>query len=235
MNGFDRSLCWRSFAFTLISLGIAFGVVVVTDEPFSTSAMRLARLCAFAPALGAVGAAVAVARARSRGELRALLALGATPWRAARGAAIAAWGFGVLAVILLLSPYTDPAALFPAVTPVSWHRAGAGLVEHESGVYVEASGELSFATLRGFMDGGYEPSHGAAALAIAPLALVVPAWITTPVRLRQRLVIATLAALATILLLHGVAARQLPPATLLLTCAPVVLQALWLRWRLGRR
>ena len=234
MNSFDRSLFWQSVAFTLVSLGIAICVVVVTDEPFSTTPMRLARLSAFAPGLGAVGAAVAVARARGRGELRAQLALGATPWRAARGAALAAAVFGLLAVALLLSPYADPSALFPAVTPVSWHHIGAGLVESGSGVYVSPAGEPSFATLRVSFGAGYEASHGAAATAIAPLALVVPAWITTPIRLRQRLLVAMLAALATVLLLHAVAARQLPAPALVLASLPLGIQALYSRWRLER-
>jgi hypothetical protein len=81
---------------------------------------------------------------------------------------------------------------------------------------------------------GYEASHGAAATAIAPLALVVPVWITTPIRLRQRLLVAMLAALTTVLLLHAVAARQLPAPALVLAALPLGIQALYSRWRLER-
>jgi hypothetical protein len=231
LTRYDASLGARALLFTAVCVAVATAVVMLTDEPFSNAHMRVARLSAFAPALAAVGASVAIAQAQSRGELRALVALGAAPWRASRGAAVATWLVGAIAVGLLISSYADPAALFPIVTPASWQRAGAGLVETATGVYVSMSGELSFASLRASPMVEYQPSRWAAAMAIAPLAATVPSWIATPSRLGARALAASLSIVATVFLLHAVAAGQLGSSALLLTAAPILLHTVWARWR----
>ena len=85
LHAFDRLLARRALAFTALAFALAIGVTIATDEPYSTLGTRVARLCAFAPALSAIGAAIALAQSRARGELRALETLSVTPLRMARG------------------------------------------------------------------------------------------------------------------------------------------------------
>ena len=117
LHGFDRLLARRALAFTAIAIAIAIGVTVTTDEPYSTFRTRVARLCAFVPALSAIGAAITLAQSRARGELRALEALGVAPFRMGRGPMVTSWALGFLAA---------RGAGFPAVRPeLAVSRAGA--------------------------------------------------------------------------------------------------------------
>lgn len=234
LTRFDLNLGMRTLGFSAVFLALSAAIAIATDEPFSTTGMRVARLCAFAPALAALGAGVALAQSTGRGEIRALAALGLTPWAAARGAAISTALIGVVALSLLLSPSADPSSLFPTIHPAAWQRVGDGLIEAKSGVYVSPMGQLSFATLRPALELEFRPSQLVASMAVAPLALAVPFWITTPSRLAPRLAIGAVTVLLTVFLLHSVGAQQSPGWLLLATALPLTLQTAILRVRQER-
>lgn len=224
MTRFDLTLLVRTLGLSAVTTALAVLVVIATDESFSTLGMRAARLAAFSPGLSAVAAAVVMAQVESRGEARALMALGAPFWRVVQGVRLAGWLWGAVALVVVLSPLSDPSALFPAVTPAAWRVHGSGLVESQSGVFVNALGELGFGALQGMASPSYLPSRAAAALAIVPLSAVVPVWMTVVRSLSARLLGGAVVVLVTVVLLHGVAARQWSTLLLLGTGMPLLLQ-----------
>jgi hypothetical protein len=227
VHAYDRRLAVTTALLAAVLALLALGVVVATDEPFSTPAMRVARLCAFAPAIGALAIATVLERARARGELRALSALGSGPLRVALGALVSAWALGALATVLVSSPLSDIGALFPAVSaPTLWLFDGAWSAP-ASGVTVAPTGALSLGAPLGadpIVAG--PPGRLAAALAVGPLALVAPVWAASPARLSIRALGAGLAVGLVVLLLHAVAARIIPAAALVVAALPLALSAL---------
>jgi hypothetical protein len=240
VHPFDRWLCRRALAFVAIAVGLSIGVIVATDEPFSTSQMRLARLSAMLPALGAVGAAAALAQARVRGELRALESLGARPFRSNLGATLAGWLAGAAAVALLATPLSDVSSLFPALSArAAWLPEAGALVDPPRGLRVWPHGEVElFAALAPPQD-PLAPSRLAALLAVGPLALAVPVWVTAPIHPAARTLVAALSFVIVVVLLHAVAAERARPGWLVLASLPIAAQAaaghLGLRFRIRRQ
>jgi hypothetical protein len=226
MHAFDRVLFWRALALTVLSSVVALAVAVLTDEPFSNWDMRLARMSALAPALGALGAGVALGQARSRGELRALCALGVSPFRVALGPMLAGWVTGAVAVALVLSPLADVSALFPRIpVAASWLWDGAGLVNGPHGVRVSPTGEPELSGTQWAARALSAPTCWAAALAIAPLGLVTPAWVSAPLCLGGRAAGLGITLGLTVLLLHAAAAQRVGPGWLPVDALPLALQA----------
>jgi hypothetical protein len=225
MDPFDRWLLLRTLGWVAIGYLLASGIVISTDEAFSTASMRLARLCAFAPGLVAIAVAAAHAQATARGEFRALAALGASPWRLARGSMLCGWGVGCLAVMLLMSRWADVSALFPAFGPAHvWLPLGAALAEPFQGVVVEPGGDVYW-TPRGGSPTTMAPSASVAVASVAPLAAVVPVWMSAPLGLLTRLTGAGAALFLAVVLLHAVAAGRVPELTVTLAAAPLLAQA----------
>jgi hypothetical protein len=226
MQPFDRTLGLRALGMTLVGLALALGVVVATDEPYSTAGMRVARLSAFTPAIAALGAAAALGEAGARGELRALGALGATPFRAGLGAMLAAWFAGAVALGFLASPLADPSSLFPAIgVRHAWAPDARGLVDEASGLRILPSGALEILAITNPASGPSTPRTASALFAVTPLAIVTPIWVTSPLRLWARTTVALLALAVVVFLLHAVAAERLAPAWLVLAAAPLAVQA----------
>lgn len=225
MRAYHRSLSVRCVsAGTLLAL-LTLGVMAATDEGGSTPAMRAARLCAFTPALAALGASATLELARSRGELRALEALGVSPWRTAFGASLGALLLGVLAVALLCGPWTDVSALFPAVTAQdTWLGNGLSFVDRAHGVAVASNGALSWV---GSLPSAQvaSPGRAAAVSCVAPLALVTPAWTSAPRRLGTRALEVSLTFALTVYLLHAAAAGRGAAWMLPLAAMPFVVGA----------
>lgn len=228
MTPFDRALMRRSFALSALLIGVATGIVVATDEPFSTLAMRLARLGALAPALAALACALTLAQAESRGETRALSALGASPWRVAQGTRWAGWAIGLLSIAAVLSPWADPRALFPVATsPNAWRVDGSALLDRAAGIRVAATGMLQWLQPHPSAGAHFVASRGSAALALGPLALAAPAWVSAPLSPTSRALGAVLAVSGLIVLLHAVAAQRIDPAWLVVGSAPLLAQTVW--------
>ncbi len=228
VTAFDRALLLRSFGITLLLAVIAAGVMIGTDEVGSTPAMRLARLVAIVPALSALAEVIVLSQARSRGEMLALSALGASPLRVSLGAMLAGWLAGAISVAFLLSPLSDPAPLFPTITrPESWISIGAALSDPSSGARVTSDGEITLVALAASAAVARAPGRIAAVFAVLPLAVVTPAWAVAPIGAVARLAGALITLAITIVSFHAVAAARLPPAALAVVPLPLVVQSLW--------
>jgi hypothetical protein len=228
LHGFDRLLARRSLAFTALAFAVAIGVTISTDEPYSTLRMRVARLCAFAPALSAIGAAVTLAQARARGELRALEALGVAPFRIARGPMVTGWALGLVAALVLVSPFADPGSLFPALAaPAHWVVDKGALFDPVSGVRVLRDGSLELGKSAPALGAAFVPSGFVALLVVAPLSLFLPPWTGAQLGVFARLLAALFTLAAVVVLLHAAAAGRIHPAWLIAGALPIGVQALF--------
>lgn len=225
MTPFDRKLMLRSLAYTAMAAVVATAVVAATDEPLSTSRLRVARLAAFLPALAAIGCGIALRHAESRGEGRALAALGVSPLRSALGALLAGWAVGLAAVLLVASPWADLRSLFPVALSVPpWVRAGSGFVNPAYGILAREAG-LEFSASARPPSAQVVPGVRAALAAIAPLAAVLPLWQSAPIAASSRL-FGGAGALGLLLgLLHAVAAGRSAELWLPVASLPLAAQA----------
>jgi len=222
---YDRSLLIKTLLLGCVAILLAAGVVVLTDEAHSTLGMRVARLATMAPALAVVAQASTLALAGHRGERRALESLGRGPWGVARGAMLAAWALGALAVLVLLLPVSDVSSLFPK-PPVSsgWIAHGDALLSPEHGIRVTREGAIGFATTSKDASAFMGPSRFHAVGVVLTLAVVLPAWLVVPQSTQSKAFVAASALALTLLLLHAVAAERIPGAALPLVAAPLLLQ-----------
>lgn len=216
---------WLLFRRTLLLacavLGVATLVVVATDEAYSTAGMRAARLCAFAPAISAVAAWVTLMVARRRGELTALAALGASPWTTGWGALCAAWFIGSAAALLLLAPFVDVSSLFPGAPIASgWIEAQGTFLAPAEGIRVASDGRLSFLPKQAVAEVEL-PGRVEAMSAVLPQALVLPAWLLSPLERWNRAWGLLLSLALTLLAMHAAAIGRLPSMLLPLAAAPL--------------
>jgi hypothetical protein len=240
MTAFDRSLFLRMLAVTGILLVATIGVVVLTDEPGSTAAMRVARVAAFTPALSVVATLLCLEQARDRGELRALGALGVSPWRAAQGATLAGWLVGALAALVLVSAWADPSSLFPVLPELyGWRSQGTRLVESLRGVAVASDGSLVLSPATGLRMTANAAHSWVATAAIGSHALVAPPWAASPMSVGARLAGLFAGVALTVALFHAFAAGTASAWWLVLGAAPLGLQSAYSRSvgsrRLSRR
>jgi len=240
MTAFDRSLFLRTLGVTGILLVAALGVVVLTDEPGSTAAMRVARVAAFTPALSVVGALLCLEQARDRGELRALAALGFCPWRAARGATLAGWLLGVVATLLVVSAWADPSSLFPVLPePQGWRLTETRWVEALRGVAVAPDGSLVLGPPTGLRTTARAAQAWVGAVAIGAHALLGPPWAASPLSVGARLGGWLVSIALTVTLLHLFAAGAASAGWLVLGATPLAVQTAYSRSvgsrRLSRR
>src|SRR5512140_3180271 len=95
-SSWDARALRRAFGVGALMVALAWLVTAATDEGNVAWAARLGRALPTTP----ICAAIAIAPARGRGELRALAALGRSPWQNARAAAL---GGAMVAAIAGLS------------------------------------------------------------------------------------------------------------------------------------
>jgi hypothetical protein len=236
MTPFDRVLFLRTLAYVALALLLGAAITAVTEEAYTTSAMRVARLAAYTPGIVVIACGAALAQHAARGEFTALAALGVGPWRAARGSVWAGWFAGALAAAALLSPWADGAALLPGIpSELDWSVEPSGFRAPAAGLTVDPAGAMQF--------GSDTPSAGEAVQAtarpaelipgnvdrqrlviwaIGPLSALAPVWASSPawgragaLRAIRRAAVATIAAFATVIALHAVAAGQLSRSWLL--------------------
>jgi len=222
MTPHDSQLFWRTLGTCFLVLGLVLGVVLATDEAYSTAQMRVARLCAFSPLIAGVALVVSLQRAERRGELRALAGLGASPWGAAWGALCAAWLFGGVASLVVLTPFADASALFPEPPVTSgWTVGTNGFFEPKRGIEVVADGSLRFLEPVPGRAAFSKPGSWQAMSTLLPQALVLPAWLAAPLRPRTRAWGFGLTLAFTLLALHAAALGHLSTILLPLVAAPI--------------
>lgn len=222
MTPHDKQLFWRTLGLSTIALGAVLGVAAATDEAYSTTPMRVARLCALSPLVAALALAVTTRQAERRGELRALAGLGASPWSAAWGGLCAAWLFGVVASLLLLTSVSDVSSLFPEPPLMSgWLIKGSGFWEPSHGLVVTPDGTLSFVNQAHMPEPYPKPGGLEAASTILPQAIVLPPWLLAPLGTRPRVWGFGFTLALTLLALHAAALGRLAQVLLPLVALPI--------------
>jgi hypothetical protein len=228
---YDHKMFWRTLAMTGVLLGVTVGVVGLTDEPGNTARMRLARISALLPGLASLAGLTNLEQARFRGEIRALSALGRSPWSTARGVASAGWCVGLLAAGLVASGLADTNSLFPALLePAAWQATNDQFVHSAHGVRISPDGTISLGQPSIPCALGQAPSRGVAVLAIALMGWAAPWWTVTPMGVKSRVFGFALAGTTTITLFHGLAIGVIGAHWLVLAALPLGLQAAHARW-----
>jgi hypothetical protein len=205
-------------------LGIALAVLIFlamlgTDDAASTHAGRLGRLSALSSLAGGGGAFLALAQARSRGEILALGATGVSPTRASLGAVVGGALVGLLGAALAFIPGVDLTPLFPHALPVEgvWVPDGAAWLDRARGVRVAADGVVSWAGAPSAANlAAVSSTPFAATLAALVLsAAALPLWAAARGPLLRRAVVSFAVASAGVFVFHLVAAQRIGAMTLM--------------------
>lgn len=222
MSAWDRRLSLRAASIAAVTAAAALLIIAATDDG-AAWARRLGMWAALCPVAGALGAVAAVRLARSRGELRALEAIGAAPDRVVLGAVLGGVAIGLLGPVLAGSPLCDLAALFPrpALARV-WVVDGEALRELTLGLRVGADGALQLAPgAIGALEPPLPPGAARGAVAaLAAAALTAPAWAALRADGPRKPWIGGIAVVALIVAFQAVAAGRAHPAVLVL--APLI-------------
>jgi hypothetical protein len=225
-------------------------VTAASDEGGLAWGARAGRTLPLAPVCAAVGAWLALAPARARGDERALAALGRSPWER-EAAAIFGGAIVALAAALAIGCFAriDVAGFYPRPEQsLHWTYDGAGFTSDDGVWRVGANGAPSFvraSSAEAAGAGGIPPrGRASAALSTAALGLALPMLVA---RARSRraatLALAAIAAgsLATVLAFQAAAAAvasplvaPVPPLLLLAWAASRYRSGAWSRARYPR-
>jgi hypothetical protein len=237
-GAWDRRLAARAVAIAAIAATVTLVIVAATDDG-APWPRRLAMWAALAPVAGALGSAGAIRIARSRGEARALLALGVEPSRLALGAVLGGVALALLGAALAASGWADLAALFPrpAVARV-WAPDGAGgMREATLGILVGPGGAISRTGVDPSGLAGLPPNAGlAAVIAVGLGALGAPPWASLELPRLRKLVVALISVVALIIGFQAVAAGRTTPLVLVLSPMALLIEIgiAWARRRASR-
>jgi hypothetical protein len=236
LTSYDRLLARRA-----VALGIALSVLLAvmissTDEGEATFGARLGRFASLVALAGGVSAFVTTEQARSRGEARALGAIGVAPTRASLGAALGGTLVAAVGPAVALLPIADIGCLYPSVGPSagSWISVGPAAWRQALGtVVVRAAGEIDAATgtaAEVAFRAAEVPRLVTSAVLVA-FAVAVPFWATATRSAPRRLVVGLAAAIGAVALFHLVAVARAPSGLLLVPPLVLALDA----WVLGTR
>jgi hypothetical protein len=208
----------RALAFAGLALGLACLVTAATDEGGVAWTERAARTLPLAPACAALGTWLGQLRAWSRGEARALAALGRSPLATSAPAVLGGAGVALLAAAaILFSGRLDVGGFYPvARAPASYVPADDGaFLDAASGYRFERDGSIvvpvDAAPVRGLPDVQPLPPRGRAAAALstglAGLAFPLVAARASRGSTGGRVGLLAVAAAASTLLFHAAAAH----------------------------
>jgi hypothetical protein len=229
LTPYDAMLARRGAVLGALLGVLVFLVMLGTDDVASTHAGRLGRLSALSSLAGGAGAFLALAQARSRGEIRALGAMGLTPVRASLGAMVGGGLVGLLGAALALVPGVDLSPLFPHALPAfgGWANDNGVWVDHARSIRVAADGVVSWAGA---------PSAAEVVVSVIPrtptvIALVVaavafPLWAGAQELLLRRALVSFAVASAAVFVFHLVAAHRVGAMTLLVPPLLLLVDAL---------
>jgi hypothetical protein len=144
-TGYDGRTTSRAAATATLLLVLAWLVTAATDEGGLALAERAARVLPLAPACAGLGAWLALARGRARGERLALEALGQSPWQSSV-AAIAGAGAVALVCALFVAALrsVDMRGFYPAVEHAATYRyEGGAFVDDARGIVVGRDGAIT--------------------------------------------------------------------------------------------
>jgi hypothetical protein len=223
---YDALLARRTAALGVALAALVFLVMLGTDAAASSHGGRLGRMAALSSLAGGGGVLLALAQARSRGEMRALGAAGLTPARAALGAVAGGIFVGLLGAGLALAPGVDLAPLFPRALPVDagWVYESGGWTDRAGGVRVAADGMISQTGHPVATDLAVSSAPFAATLMALVLASVAfPLWAAAPGSLVRRACVGFVVASAAVFVFHLVAAQRV--GAIMLVTPPLLLLA----------
>jgi hypothetical protein len=179
LTAWDGLVAARSAAGSAMACAVACLVAAATDEGGVGWGTRFGRTLPVVPACAALGAWAALAPVRSRGERRALEALGRSPAQIGKGAVAGAAALVLAAAASLATVRgVDATGFYPSATrPRTWQWEGDAFVDPARGLRVSADGapeRLPYATAASLS--GPIPPYGrlAAALAISAAGIALP-------------------------------------------------------------
>jgi hypothetical protein len=214
-TAWDGRAFWRAVGTALVALALAWLVTAATDEGNVAWAERLARALAVAPLASAIGAWAALAPGRLRGELRALAALGRTPWQNARAAVLGAASVcAVAAAAIGWGPPAEAEAFYPEITHAQAFAFDDGaFVDRANGWKISTEGDITRVPAAPALGEARLPRFGRAAAGLATLAAgMALALVSANEARRARWLAASLVVLALTLVLFQAAAVRLLPA-----------------------
>lgn len=230
-RAWDAHLSVRALWLSATTATLSMAVIAATEEGGGWAA-RLALWAVGAPAMGAMGAWVAVRWARARGEARALATLGVRPLRTALGAVLGGTSIGLLGAGVLMAGWAEPSILAPPmVAAFDWVPSEGGMLSPSQGIFVDAEGMVRMVPVTS--NPPAPVPRGAFAAWTALLAAVLPVWACLPTNPIWRGMSGLAAAFALVASFHAVLAGSWPVVTLLAAPAWLALDAA-LRARGGR-
>jgi hypothetical protein len=229
LTAYDALLARRTAALGTALAVLAFLAMLGTDDAASTNAGRLGRLSALASLAGAGGVFIALAQARSRGEMRALSAAGVTPARAAAGAVAGGALVGLLGAALACVPGVDLTPLFPHALPAEggFVSASGAWVDVTRGIRVAPDGAITRIGAPMAVDVAASSTPlGATVVALAFAAVAFPLWAAAPRTVVRRAAMSFAVASAAVFVFHLVAAHRIGAITLVAPPLLLLLDAL---------
>lgn len=123
VSAWDLRLAARTVALSAVAI-LALGVVesITNERGVGTATSGSIGLLPLVPIAAAIAATIAIAPAETSGELRALLALGCSPWRVRGGALAVSLLFACGAGAIVGAGRGDVSALFPTPMAASDYR-----------------------------------------------------------------------------------------------------------------
>ncbi len=217
----DLRLAARTAALSAIALSIVGLVEGITDERGVAAAGtggRAIGVLPLAPVAGAIAVVIALAPTVASGELRALAALGCSPWRARVAPVVCALSLALVAGIGIAAGAVDVAALFPPPIPASDYRIeGDAFVSDRRRVRIglddrlERTGTVPAVESTPTTRDRRKRIAAATAIALAGVALAL--WAAAPMKRRFGRAVVTLTAWAVgeILAFQAAGAGAVPP------------------------
>jgi hypothetical protein len=237
LTAWDVKVAGRTLALVAVAFVGALLLGAATDEGGVAWIDRVARTLPVLPIAGAVGAWLAMSPLRTRGDLRALAAIGRNPWQIARPAIAASIAAHVVAAALALSSSVAVSTFYPRASarPPVVFRDG-DFVDEGKGVRIHTDGTMTGAEIIAPPQRDRVPPLGrvtvAGVLLLAGMALPMWALALGRRRVRPALAIAATGG-ATIFCFHAAAVGALPALTAVVPSGALLVGAA-LRYRQDR-
>jgi hypothetical protein len=248
MTAWDARAFARALALAALALLLAWLVTAATDEGGVPWGTRAGRALPLTPVCAALGAWLALAPGRARGDLLGLAALGRAPWQVG-GAAVGGGAALALAASLVVAavPATDVSGFYPVAgrpTAYVYDAERATFADPARGVRIERDGR--FTRILPGEEGDVPappdavPRGGRAAaavsMALAGIALPVLAALVILARASavRAVALVFVAGAAGVVVFHAAAAHRVPALAATLPAAALVAVAAGLAWHDAR-
>lgn len=213
MTAWDARLLARTFALVSLAFLAALLLTAATDEGGVAWLERIARTLPALPLAGAAGAWLALSPLRTRGDLRALAAIGRNPWQIVRPAVAASALAHVCGAALVVSSALAAGTFFPraAAKPPVVFRDG-DFIDEAKGIRIRADGMMQGAPITSPPSATRVPPMGRFAVGTVLLlwGAALPMWALLERRRRRALGYGLATAGATIFCFHAAAAGAMP-------------------------